>query len=119
MKTLIIGGPFHGEWRDLFDGSAAWVDLVHGTTHQVAHTTWAVQAPGSDGVPIVLERYRLPMAIHPDITAHPAGSQIAHQAMTNMAITELMRAHAVNVPIPDQVPDSPAGLLGTDGRPLA
>lgn len=118
MKTLIIGGSFHGEWHDVLNGSAGWVDLVHGTTHRIAYTKWAVNAPGSDGVPIVLEHYRLAMAIHPDIVEHPAGVQIAHQAMTNLAITNLMREHATALPVPDQVPDTPAGLLGTDGRSL-
>lgn len=118
MKTLIIGGPFNGEWRDVLDGAGAWVDLVHGTTHRIGYITWAVNAPGDDGVPVVLERWRLPIAVHGEIAGHPAEMQIAQQAMTNMAITELMREHGIEAPLPDQVPATPAALFGPDGQAL-
>lgn len=116
MKALIIGGAFTGEWRDVLDGAGAWVDLVSAATHRVGYIPWVVNAPGEDGVPVVLERYRLPILVHPDIAGHPAQMQICQQFISNWGITELMREHAINVPVPDSAPDSPAALFGPDGK---
>jgi hypothetical protein len=119
-KVLIMGGERTGEWVQVLAGATGWVDIRTGTTHRIASLRWAVTDPGLDGMPVVTERYVLRMAVHPQIAADPASGAIVQQALNNLAVTELMRAHAERLPADadPEVPDTPAPLFGPDGAPL-
>lgn len=120
MKVLIIGGDRHGEFITLPDGAQSWVDLAHGDTYRIAGMRWGVTDPGPDGTPVVTERYKLLLAIHPQIQTHPAAMAVADEAVKQLAVTAFMREHAQQLE-PDvqmKAPDTPAPLFGPDGRPV-
>lgn len=119
MNVMIIGGERSGQFVDVLEGSRGWVDIRTGTTFQVARLDWAVQDPGPDGLPVVRERWRLRIAVHPDIVTHEASGQIVQQAVQNMAMTYLCRAEAEPLPLDtEKAPDTPSALFGPDGRPV-
>lgn len=120
MKVLIIGGDRHGEFVELPDGAQSWVDLAHGDTYRIAGMRWGVTDPGPDGTPVVTERYKLRLAIHPRIQADPAAMAIADEGVKILAVTEFMRAHAeaLEPDVLPSAPDTPAPLFGPDGRVL-
>jgi len=119
MKVLVIGGERSGEWVDVLDGAQAWVDIRTGDTFRIAHIDWAVQKPGEDGLIEVVERYRIRLAIHPEIAAVPGSGQIINQAVSNLAMTHFARAEGEPLELePPKAPDTPAALYGPDGKPL-
>lgn len=115
MKALVVGGPCAGEWVDVPDGLAVWIDLKHGDTLPINRVTWALA--NADGTPG--DRFSLPVATHPSMADDAAAVQ---NTVIGHAVTEYMRAHGILLPPPEPpaiaVPDSPAALFGADGRPL-
>lgn len=119
MNALIIGGNRHGEWVDVLDGVAGWVDLATATTFRVRKITWAITRIGEGGAELTGESYHLRLLVHPDLA--DLGPQQEQQV-----VTELLRMQAMNLfvrthgePIePDPVPETPAALFGPNGEPL-
>lgn len=117
MKTLIIGGPMQGEWREIASTSRTWVDLLRGETYMIRKFTWAIanKLTGHAG-----ELFKLPIAVHPSIAQHQlAEAAIAEQALyqviAKLHIDGFMREHAEPQPMADvdvdvEIPDTPAEL---------
>jgi hypothetical protein len=117
--VLILGGERTGEFVDVLDGAQTWVDIRTGDRHRIAKLDWSVQATQLDGTLTVTERWRLRIGVHEAIAADPASGGIVQQAISNLAMTHLMRAKAESLPLEDAtVPDTPAPLFGPDGQPL-
>jgi hypothetical protein len=120
VKALIIGGQRHGEWIDTLDGTNAWVDIRTATTHRIRKLNWAPADPITNQPSAV---YVIALAVHPDLT-------IGGEQQEQIVVTEVVKAYAFDYffraegekqDLPEQkieVPDSPAGLTGPDGRPL-
>jgi hypothetical protein len=115
VKLTIIGGPLHGQTREVPDGTAAWLDIERAETYPCRAITWAVA--GTDGMP--QELWRLPVAVWPGFTFGGPASELAqvNNALTQLAMTEYMRAHADAQQL-EAAPNDPSALFGADGRPL-
>lgn len=120
MKALIIGGDRNGEWIDALDGSQGWVDIRTASTHRIRKLTWNIQNMATGEV---IEAYTLYAAVHPAIVDLGQGEPaVAGPMMQSIAMNEFARAHGEKQEIPEEpkieVPSSPAGLFGPDGKPL-
>lgn len=119
MRALIIAGPRNGEWVDLADGSAMWVDLLTAETYRVRKITYVMSGP--DGT--ATDMWKLPILVHPQLIGHPQEAQIV-QGVLNQMIAEkfmpdYMREFGERQELGDDaamlVPDSPAELFRPDG----
>jgi hypothetical protein len=119
VNVLIIGGTRHGEWIDVLDGSTAWVDIRTADTYRIRNLGWEVTRIGQGGAELTGENYRVPLAVHPDLTlAGPEQEQeIVTRLLQMLAMNAFIRAHGEPVAT-EPVPDTPAGLFGPDGSPL-
>lgn len=119
MNALIIGGDRHGEWIDVLDGVAGWVDIRTATTFRIRRLGWGITRIGKGGPELTGEQYKVPLAVHPDLTivGPEQEQQIVTELLQMMAMNEFIRAHGELVAT-EPAPDTPAGLFGPDGSPL-
>lgn len=92
MIVTIIGGPHHGQTRDLPDGSTAWLDFVRAETYMFRKITWG-ELDEKTGEK--LAEWTLRLAVWPGLMQQ--GPQVEQIAVTNglnqLALGEYMRAH--------------------------
>jgi hypothetical protein len=112
VKTLIIGGPRHGEWIDVMAGVRGWVDIRTATTHIVRGIKWAINDLNTGEV---TEVYDLRLAVHPDLVG-PTEPQTVPQLLSMLAMSAFAREHGE--PVELAVPDTAAELFGPDGKPV-
>lgn len=119
MNALIIGGNRHGEWVDVLDGVAGWVDLATATTFRVRKLSWGITRIGAGGAELTGENYTLRLLVHPDLANLGAAEEqmIVTQMLQMQAMNLFVRTHGEPIE-PDPVPETPAALFGPNGEPL-
>jgi hypothetical protein len=113
MRVLIMGGTRHGEWLELMDGSASYLDLMTAETYPIRAITWVTQENGGAA-------YRVSIAVHPSLTNLPpqAEQQQVQDALFRMTMSYWMANFGELTTPAAAVPPSPAALFGPDGTPL-
>lgn len=99
MNALVIGGPRHGEWVDLFDGSRVWVDLMNAASHVIRKANASVTDPVTGDV---REAYVVHLAVHPDIAGRPDEPQVVGNLLNAIAMNALARAHGERQDVPHE-----------------
>jgi hypothetical protein len=115
MRTLIMGGPRHGEWVETIEGVRTWLDIVRAETYVIRAITWvAAPSDGGDG-----SSWRVSIAVHPSLTGLPTGveQEQVQAALFRMTMTHWMAEFGTPTDI--EPPASPAALFAPDGHPIA
>lgn len=101
MNVLVIGGPKHGEWIEVFDGTRVWIDIANAAQHVVRTVTSNVQDIQTGAV---LEAYTLHVAVHEQLQG-PTEPAVVSQLISLLAMNEYSRAHGEA----QEIPKEPAG----------